>query len=532
MEPAGYRSAAARKRMSIGVWLVAVPLYLVQLGASIALLWAAGVAIYKGLFGGPEVALESAVLFDDRVHVLARESEARSCAAGTAAWSLLRLDPKHHEPERVLTECVEHDYGDGFLAQQNGALLWITHERIRRIVNGELVSNVASDLPSRSRVIMDRGAPAAVSIERSAVVLHALEGDRWVERQRAQIDLGRYAWDAVVVPDGPIFHVFTREDRLVVHRAIRSTGASGEVLQHEPPVARLHLRADAFDAGMIGGRLHVFALPPHPLGYATGNAVVATAFDGERWREVARGESYAFRLGLVADSPMAIARRADDGLAVSVVTMDGDTLRSHAYGSDRIRPGAEALVAYSLLGPTCVTLLAAFLLGGLVRRYRLPIYRPGVEYAPLFHRAVAKLVDVYFAFAPVALIVFVKRDDDAFMANGTPTTLAIAWVIFSALAYAVLEGTVGWTPGKLLMGIRVVRYDLGRCGVWPAIVRAVAGIVDVCFGGFVGLLAVALGRYQQRVGDLMAHTIVIRARTAPREVYEKTLRFPSPQPGG
>jgi uncharacterized RDD family membrane protein YckC len=87
--------------------------------------------------------------------------------------------------------------------------------------------------------------------------------------------------------------------------------------------------------------------------------------------------------------------------------------------------------------------------------------------------------------------------------------LLLAW-----LYHGVLQGLTGWTPGKRLVGIRTVREDTGRePGVGRATVRWVLWIVDSLpwlIPYIVGLVTAAATSKNQRVGDMVAKTLVVR----------------------
>ncbi|MBB4078764.1 putative RDD family membrane protein YckC [Lewinella aquimaris] len=71
----------------------------------------------------------------------------------------------------------------------------------------------------------------------------------------------------------------------------------------------------------------------------------------------------------------------------------------------------------------------------------------------------------------------------------------------------------GQTPGKLLLRLRVIRLD-GRDPT-PAdfLVRTVFLLPDAIFTfGMAAILFIVTGRYGQRLGDLVAHTVVINVR--------------------
>ena len=77
------------------------------------------------------------------------------------------------------------------------------------------------------------------------------------------------------------------------------------------------------------------------------------------------------------------------------------------------------------------------------------------------------------------------------------------------LAFSYFEGRSGRTPGKWLLGIRVLGTDLQPCGFGRALLRNMLSFVDGFFSFLVGALLVALTENWQRLGDMAARTIVV-----------------------
>jgi uncharacterized RDD family membrane protein YckC len=86
--------------------------------------------------------------------------------------------------------------------------------------------------------------------------------------------------------------------------------------------------------------------------------------------------------------------------------------------------------------------------------------------------------------------------------------------LVATFAYFVLfEGLLGATLGKIAAGLRVVDVDGSGCS-WPAaFIRNVLRFIDALPVFYlVGLIAVAVNEKKQRLGDLAAKTLVVRAR--------------------
>lgn len=80
----------------------------------------------------------------------------------------------------------------------------------------------------------------------------------------------------------------------------------------------------------------------------------------------------------------------------------------------------------------------------------------------------------------------------------------------------VWEGATGWTPGKHLMQLTVVRADGSPCGWVPALLRNVILPLDMQpLMGLFGIVSMAVGFKRQRLGDRVAGTLVVRALPLP-----------------
>lgn len=85
-----------------------------------------------------------------------------------------------------------------------------------------------------------------------------------------------------------------------------------------------------------------------------------------------------------------------------------------------------------------------------------------------------------------------------------------AWLLFVFLYYGVNEALGGATPGKRLLGIRVVMTDGSPCSPSASALRNLVRFLDALFLWWLGALAALLTKRRQRLGDLLAHTMVVR----------------------
>ena len=70
----------------------------------------------------------------------------------------------------------------------------------------------------------------------------------------------------------------------------------------------------------------------------------------------------------------------------------------------------------------------------------------------------------------------------------------------------------GQTPGKRALGLRVLRLDGAPVGLPESLVRNALRVVELPLGYAPAVLAVALSARRQRLGDLVAGTLVVQER--------------------
>jgi uncharacterized RDD family membrane protein YckC len=136
--------------------------------------------------------------------------------------------------------------------------------------------------------------------------------------------------------------------------------------------------------------------------------------------------------------------------------------------------------------------------------------------ARLASRFAAFLLDALVqAIIFIIAVVFISADGGA---NGdSVSAFVIIALVVTAIGYPVLSETLstGRSLGKAAAGLRVVRIDGGPERFRHALVRALGGMfADVGFYsfGFVGAATSAASPRGQRIGDLLAGTMVIRER--------------------
>jgi uncharacterized RDD family membrane protein YckC len=117
--------------------------------------------------------------------------------------------------------------------------------------------------------------------------------------------------------------------------------------------------------------------------------------------------------------------------------------------------------------------------------------------------------------------------DTVYAITGGKATLFFLIYFVAGLAYwAVLPGIRGFTVGKAVAGIRVVRADgTVPAGVGPNLLRQVVGIVDYFpyfLPGLVGFITALATPGHRRVGDMAAGTYVVSKEVAGRPLVADT----------
>ena len=92
-------------------------------------------------------------------------------------------------------------------------------------------------------------------------------------------------------------------------------------------------------------------------------------------------------------------------------------------------------------------------------------------------------------------------------APGVSGTL-IAIITFAY--FIVMEATQGATLGKMARGLRVVKTDGTPISWSESVIRNLLRIIDGLFGYLVGAILIWTSPLKQRLGDRVAHTVVVR----------------------
>ena len=126
-------------------------------------------------------------------------------------------------------------------------------------------------------------------------------------------------------------------------------------------------------------------------------------------------------------------------------------------------------------------------------------------------RILAIIVDSLLLGLVLSPFTLFGTNSDGSMSTYQTVSQGLTYLVAVLLYFTLLEGYLGQTVGKMLLGIKVIREDNGEVpGLGTAALRTVVRIVDGIFGYLVGFIAVMASSKRQRLGDMAAHTLVVR----------------------
>jgi uncharacterized RDD family membrane protein YckC len=143
------------------------------------------------------------------------------------------------------------------------------------------------------------------------------------------------------------------------------------------------------------------------------------------------------------------------------------------------------------------------------------------DYAGLGSRAVALIID-YIILGIVSWVIALPFGAAAlFSMRGLryPMAFSGAVLAFSAIGIVIwllyftyLEGTSGQTLGKRVMSIKVTKESGESLTFVDALIRTLCRIIDMLPTFYIiGIIIILVTEKNQRIGDLAAHTIVVKA---------------------
>lgn len=153
-------------------------------------------------------------------------------------------------------------------------------------------------------------------------------------------------------------------------------------------------------------------------------------------------------------------------------------------------------------------------------------------------RYYANLIDYLIFLICTVLYIYLAGDGDEFgnyrVTGFKALLIPVVWFIY----FPVCEGTIGQTLGKKAFHLYVVDTTGQPPQLFQALLRRLLDMFEIVFLGIPALLAINYSEKNQRIGDMMAGTTVIRIdavcrhcgtelELTPKEVIRDTFTCPN-----
>ena len=127
-----------------------------------------------------------------------------------------------------------------------------------------------------------------------------------------------------------------------------------------------------------------------------------------------------------------------------------------------------------------------------------------IDYWVQFQRGIAWVIDMILILYPLDLI---PKDISVFKVPFFYSTFAIMLLVSY---FTFFEFKWGQTVGKWILGIRVYMDNGKPCTFKASLMRNLLKMVDMSIGSWLTLIMLYSTSKKQRLGDLIAHTVVVR----------------------
>jgi uncharacterized RDD family membrane protein YckC len=135
--------------------------------------------------------------------------------------------------------------------------------------------------------------------------------------------------------------------------------------------------------------------------------------------------------------------------------------------------------------------------------------------AKLASRSLALAIDLVIQIGVLFVGTFLIVGTAAFVDTALAAAIGVVFYLLVIVGYPTAFETLtrGRTPGKMALGLRVVREDGGPIRFRHALLRALMGVVEIWLTlGSVALITSLASTQGRRVGDFLAGTLVVRER--------------------
>jgi len=535
----GYVSAGGKRKFTLLAGLVGFLFFLVQAIIPFFLLMAMGRAMRgyeptRSLW--PHV--ENAVYWNGSLWYTEESLPRRMSPRQEATLQELSLDITERKPHTACSLFME----DPKLLAGSDRLWIISPEDVRYFREGQRTALIVRNrLGNITHPFLLEGRPAVLEERPGGMALTILHNRLWERGPLIHFgpenDVSSLVSRIRVVPCAGGIHLFMNFGSTLQYREGLPQGSGSDWSSWEP-VAR---SSKDWSAACVEGQVAAFVVTQD----TSHDALIEYRRNSAGWKrhqELAL-MTWGASIGVAPENSgtrmYLLAGMSQGSLGVMEVN-DGKLEERGIYyrGEAESRLGSMMrLFLAAALAYAAAPIALACLLSGMMTHWRTSSFRSGdhqMELAGLWRRAMAEIVDTLIQGGPLAagyltIVWSLLKPNQTLGLPGSMRGLALilaglAWAVLCLFLFSFLEGRWGWTPGKWILRIRVLGTDLRPCGFLRGLVRNLLRVVDGFFNFMVGLLVTALSENWQRVGDMAARTIVVRAGgSASRPGFNETL---------
>jgi len=127
--------------------------------------------------------------------------------------------------------------------------------------------------------------------------------------------------------------------------------------------------------------------------------------------------------------------------------------------------------------------------------------------------SMASIISAFFVGIVLGIIIAMTGQEMVLDEQVNQCLYAISGLILFTLYFVLFEWLYGATPGKLILGMRVIKRDGSPCGLKAGLIRALMRFIDGLFFAIPAYTKMKPALYQ-RYGDDAANTVVVGAGDA------------------
>ncbi len=136
----------------------------------------------------------------------------------------------------------------------------------------------------------------------------------------------------------------------------------------------------------------------------------------------------------------------------------------------------------------------------------------------ILKRALAGLLDyiLYFTLFYISCVLFgEKLPGGGFTGNHLFIFFFGFWILLMVVSEMLFESTIG----NFLFGLKAVKKNGEKMNFWQPLIRHCADLIDMWPFGLVGILTIKFTKDNQRLGDMIAGTIVVERNKDEKVAY-------------